>query len=357
MNSKERMVNVLKGKDTDVMPVGLHAWGLYKFQLAGVISGYEEEEKAWAIGGKELTDVESNYYETLRPDFFHLSEGPCIYPKHKMRNPKYKELMEELSQLESKSVIDTFVKECYPDPEEYLKTERFEHVKLLSQKYGDKVFIALHNAAPVSDVFDREGFLGGFQEAMIAAIEKPDMIAYLVYESHNKHLDYQRALAKCGAHAHISTEAYVSADLVSPSLYERILFEAQKNYYKGVKETGLIPIMCFWGNINPLIKYFRRLDIDGLMVEESRKGYTLDVAKIKRELGDSITVFGNIPGETLMLYGTPEDVEKETKRQIESLNSRKRFVLCTGTPVAFDTPVENIHAMIRTARSYKGGFT
>ena len=353
MNSKERMQNVLAGRQTDVMPVGAHAWGLYKFQLAGVISGYEEEDKAWATGGKQLAEIESKYYETFKPDFLHLSEGPCVYPKHKMLDPGYNELMEELRQLETKSVIDTFVNECYPSVDEYLKTERFEHVRLLSEKYGSEVFIALHNATPVNDVFDQDGFLGGFQEAMIAAMENTDMVAYLIYKSHEKHLDYQRALASCGAHAHISTEAYLSAELVSPKLYERLLFEAQKNYYKGVRDAGLSPIMCFWGNINPLLKYFKQLDIDGIFVEESRKGYVLDVAKIKKELEDSITVFGNIPGETLLLHGTPEEVEKETRRMMDSLQNKKRFVMSTGTPLAFDTPEENIIAMFRAAREYK----
>lgn len=353
MNSRERMFNVLCGKDTDVIPVGLHAWGLYKFQLAGVISGYAEEEKVWAIGGKELADIESHYYETFKPDFFHLSEGPCIYPKHKMIDPKYKELMVELRLLESKNIIDTFVDICYPGPEEYIKSGRFEHVKILSEKYGREVFIALHNATPVNDVFDQEGFLGGFQEAMIAAVEKTEMLAYLIYKSHEKHLDYQRALAKCGAHAHISTEAYLGAELVSPLLYEKLLFEAQKNYYRGVKKIGLIPIMCFWGNINPLVKYFKQLDIDGILIEESRKGYVLDVAEIKREIGDSITVFGNIPGETLMLYGTPEEVERETRKMIDSLDHKKRFVMCTGTPLAFDTPKDNILALLGEARNYR----
>jgi len=353
VNSKERMIKALKGESTDVLPVGLHAWGLYKFQLAGVINGYDEEDKAWSSGGEELADIESNFYQTFKPDFFHLSEGPCVYPKDKMRHPKYKELMEELRRLESKNVIDTFVKECYPDPEEYSKEQRFDHVRILSQKYGDEVFIALHNAAPVNDVFDDKGFLGGFQEAMIASLEKRDMMAYLLYKSYHKQLDYHRALVKYGAHAHITTEAYLSSDLVSPLLYESLLFEAQKNYSRGIKEIGLIPVMCFWGNINPLLKYFKQLDIDGIMVEESRKGYILNAAEIKRELDDKITVFGNISGETTLLHGTIYEVEQETEKQIEELDNKKRFVMCTGAPIAFNTPKENLIAMINTARKYR----
>ena len=352
IKSAERMIRALRGEGTDLLPVGLHAWGLFKFQLAGFLSGYEREDEAWALGGEKLAEIEENYYHTFKPDFLHLSEGPCVYPKYKMRDPRYQELMEELRLLESKNVIDTFVQECYPKPEEYLNSPRFKHVKILSEKLGSEVFITLHNATPVNDIFDPEGFLGGFEQAMLAAVEKPEMLAYLIYQSHMKHLDYQRALARCGAHAHISTEAYLSSDLVSPAMYERIFFDTQMDYYKGVRATGLIPIMCFWGNINPLLQFFRRLSIDGLLLEEPRKGYRIDPAEVQREIGDGITIFGNLSAETLLLNATPEDVAAETRRMIDSLDKKSRFVMCTGTPIAFDTPTDNLHAMINTAREY-----
>jgi len=346
------MIRALSGGGTDQMPVGLHAWGLYKFQLAGFLSGYGEEEKAWALGGEELAKIEENYYHTFKPDFLHLSEGPCVYPKRRMREPRYRDLMEELRLLESKSAVDAFVRECYPEPGEYLSSPRFEHVKILSERLGDEVFIALHSATPVNDIFDPEGFLGGFEQAMLAAIEKPDMMAYLIYQSHMRHLNYQRALAQCGARAHISTEAYLSSDLVSPALYERIFFQTQADYYKGVRAAGLIPLMCFWGNVNPLLKFFRRLSIDGLLLEESRKGYRIDAAEAQRQIGDGITLFGNLPAETLLLNGTPEEVAAETRRMIDSLDRKSRFVMCTGSPIAFDTPAENLLAMISAAREY-----
>ena len=89
------------------------------------------------------------------------------------------------------------------------------------------------------------------------------------------------------------------------------------------------------------------------MLEESRKEYTIDPAFIKREIGENITIFGNLPGETLLLYGTPEEVSAETRRMIDSLDNTNRFIMCCGTPIAFDTPVDNLKAMIKTAREYK----
>ena len=356
MTSKERMLRALAGKPADVMPVGAHAWGLYKFQLAGLIGGYEDEGKAWAMGGSALAAVEEKYYETFKPDFFHLSEGRCVYPKDKMRAPEYRELMAEARRLESKKAIDTFAEECYPDASEYMKEGlRFGHVRLLSEKYGDDVFIALHNATPVNDFFDEQGFMGGFQDAMIAALEKTEMVEYFLYRTFERHLGYSRALKAFGAHAHINSESYVSADLVSPKLYERILFGPQKLYYKGIRDAGLSPIMCFWGNIGPLVDWFRELDIDGLMVEESRKGYILDIARIKARMDGRAAVFGNLPGETTLLRGTPDGVAAGTREMIDGLGSKEGFVMCCGSPLAFGTPRENIEAMFGAAREYRGG--
>ncbi len=75
MNSKERILRVINDKESDSIPVTPHWWGLYKFQHAGIISGYDEEEKAWSLYGKELAEIDIKFYEDFKPDMFHLTQG------------------------------------------------------------------------------------------------------------------------------------------------------------------------------------------------------------------------------------------------------------------------------------------
>jgi len=138
MNSRERILKALGGERTDVNPVAIHGWGLYKFALSGIISDYREEKKAWNIGGEDLAKIEGNFYETFKPDWMHLSEGPYFDDiKDRINDPGYSDLLAEVRNLESKKAVDEFVDVIYPGVEELENGPKFKHVKILSEQYGD----------------------------------------------------------------------------------------------------------------------------------------------------------------------------------------------------------------------------
>ncbi|HNT37354.1 MAG TPA: uroporphyrinogen decarboxylase family protein, partial [bacterium] len=94
------------------------------------------------------------------------------------------------------------------------------------------------------------------------------------------------------------------------------------------------------------------LPIKALMIEESRKGFELDPVRIRHELTESITLFGNLDTVSTLRFGTPEQVRQETITQLQAL-SHGRFVMANGSPIAPETPRENVHTMIETTRGYR----
>ena len=81
---------------------------------------------------------------------------------------------------------------------------------------------------------------------------------------------------------------------------------------------GLFPIVYFTGDINPILEDLAEINISGLMVEESKKNFHLDVARIKEMIGDRVCIFGNLDAIYLLHDGTPEDVEKEVLKQFDN---------------------------------------
>lgn len=86
-------------------------------------------------------------------------------------------------------------------------------------------------------------------------------------------------------------------------------------------------------------------------LEQSPMG-DCDLADLKRQFGDRITLKGNLHTTTTMLQGTPEDVVRACKGAIDAAAAGGRFILSTGDQCGRDTPYENIHAMVETARTY-----
>lgn len=350
MNSKERMLGMLKGNKVDRIPVTPHWWGVYKFQLSGKASGYLDEPKCWALSGKDLAEVDSLFYETFKPDLFHLNCGPGIL-RDKYRRKKTNELAQRVKLLNSKADIDEYVDLAYLSADEIRHDRIYDHVRQLASIYGNEVFIAVNEGNPICQILDPNGIFG-FEEGLIALLEKPNMMAYLIYREYEKMTEKLIVLSEYGCHAYIGSETYCSADIISPKMYRDLIFPAHKNFYQKVKDTGILPIVYFLGDINPLIDDINRMGVAALLVEESKKTFVLDVIDIRKRLSPDITLFGNLDSVYTLLKGTREEVVAETKKQLEAARYGS-FVMANGCPVAFDTPKENILAMIETARAFQ----
>lgn len=77
-----------------------------------------------------------------------------------------------------------------------------------------------------------------------------------------------------------------------------------------------------------------------------------NLKEIKRLYGDKIVLKGNLHTTNVMLNGTVQDVINASKQAIDDAAYGGGFILSTGDQCGRDTPFENIHAMIETARTY-----
>ena len=78
----------------------------------------------------------------------------------------------------------------------------------------------------------------------------------------------------------------------------------------------------------------------------------LDIALVREMLGPDIVLAGNVHPIRVMVFGTPDDVLRESKRCIEAAGRDGHFVLCPGGGVGGGTRLENIDAMIQAALEY-----
>ncbi|MFZ2657841.1 MAG: uroporphyrinogen decarboxylase family protein [Victivallales bacterium] len=77
-----------------------------------------------------------------------------------------------------------------------------------------------------------------------------------------------------------------------------------------------------------------------------------DLKELKRLYGKKIVLKGNLHTTDVMLRGTVDDVVRASKKAIDDAAEGGRFILSTGDQCGRDTPFENIHAMVETARTY-----
>ncbi len=77
-----------------------------------------------------------------------------------------------------------------------------------------------------------------------------------------------------------------------------------------------------------------------------------NLSELKKLYGDKIVLKGNLHTTEVMLRGSVEEVIAASKKAIDDAAEGGRFILSTGDQCGRDTPLENLYAMIETARTY-----
>ncbi len=373
MNSKERMLHVLSGERLSMPPVVLHSWGDYKIELAGIHPKYQ-----YFLGGPELARIETNFYQRFRPDWIHLGSGSSRHWWSRSRQVRESRAFirsfnslrwieirdnywlaerddgpltndQPRLRLESIREIDEFYDAIYCSESEILASGCFDHIKELSAAYGEEVLIVINDGAPGCGLYDH-----GFEEALIACAEKPDLVAYAIYRDCESFLERVGAAKSAGAHAYIFSEGFGgSTDLLSPDLHRIIELETKRWFYSEVKKRGMLGIGYWLGDVRPVMDLINGMDMAALMIEEDKKAFQLDPVVIRRQLRQETCLIGNIDS-ALLLRGTPEEIREAVNRQ-KTAASYGPFVIANGSPLILGTPPGNIDILMEEARRDANG--
>src|SRR6056297_381577 len=194
--------------------------------------------------------------------------------------------------------------------------------------------------------FTLVGELMGVEYASIATIENPEFIKELLDFSIEVISEYSNALFNAGADALVVLEP--TSMLLSPRSYKKNSLEAFKTLSNKVGNKPLILHIC--GNTTHLIKGMCETGTVGLSL-----GTPMDFPQISKQIPNNIQLIGNIDPIEVMLNGTPEQVEKETRKFVNKMKGIDNFILSTGCDLPLGTPLENIDAFMKVGKEWKEG--
>jgi uroporphyrinogen decarboxylase len=102
------------------------------------------------------------------------------------------------------------------------------------------------------------------------------------------------------------------------------------------------------GNFLPLLDDLLSLGMNALNPIEPD---AMDIRALRRRLGASVTLVGNIDINLLSL-GTPEEVAECTRRTIADVAGEGAFILSSSNSIPGYCQVANVRAMVEACRRY-----
>jgi len=224
-------------------------------------------------------------------------------------------------------------------------------VEALVRQKGEDYCVYTGASAPFWWLYD----LLGFEDMMLALHDAPQLAFTIMDASLEATVEHAQAFKDAGGHGIRVEECLASADMISQKMYERFVLPYEEQLFSQLRRMGLKTILYFCGDVMPRLTALRQLPIDALMVEESKKTFTIDIEEVRATIGPDLCLLGNIDSYAMVQKGTRAELSAEVARQIRVAGADGGFILGVGSPLPLDTPPERADLLVRFARQYTPG--
>ncbi len=219
-----------------------------------------------------------------------------------------------------------------------------ETMKLMSIGIPSSVL----RGAYVTGPYTLAALLMGAEETAMSTVARPEMLHEVCSFATGKIQQYLRLLIAAGAQLICVLEP--SAVMLGPQQFEEFSASYVRRLCESCRETGVSTIYHVCGNSMHLVEAMAGSGVDALSLDSQEAG--VDLTVVAGRVPDEIVLIGNLNPTGSILHGTPDEVEKDVRRLLESMEGCPNFVLSTGCDLPQETPDANIRAFMEAGRGY-----
>jgi MtaA/CmuA family methyltransferase len=339
MTSIERVQAAIELQQPDRVPVDLH-----NFQPAARAMGVSMAEVF--RDGELLAEAMMNAWCEFGHDMILLENGTACNAQACGVEVVYRDdaapaalhpVLERLEDVDRLEVPDPYT--AFP------MCEILKATRILAREIGDKAWIV---ARADQGPFDLASELYGMENLMLAVAlgEQDDLLHRLLDFCAHVNRRYAHALIESGGRSTSIGESFAGPDVLSPRHYRKFAFPHQVALTRQLKADGIILATHICGNTVSILDDFvatgaRILEID----------HKTDMRKAKDAARGKTCLLGPI-NTSLLVDGTPQEVEDACREAIEIMAPGSGFILGPGCALSPETPNDNIHALVEAGKKH-----
>ena len=241
------------------------------------------------------------------------------------------------------------------DPSEYempdfSREDRYYGVKRLINEYGDEYGIM---GGVACTLFELAWYLRGLQQVLMDTVLNKDFLhAYL-----------DKLMGWIEVAGRKLTELGVDIIWIGDDFGTQSRMLLRPEVFREFFKPRYAKLFAAWKSINPQVKiafhsdgYIYPIISDlveiGLDVLNPIQPKSMDPAKIKKDFGEYLTLWGTIDIQEVLPFGTPDDVSNEVKLRIKTTAQGGGLILAPAHNIQAEVPIENVLAFYRAAKEY-----
>ncbi len=340
MNGYERIMAALHGERADCVPIMLH-----NFMPAAREAGYSMREfrsDPDAIAKTFIQAIETYHYDgiVVDVDTATLAEAvgvPVDLPEHEPARCRA-------------GCVESWQQVPDLPPPNVGKCRRasiwLEGVRRLRDYFDDEILIRGNaDQAP----FSLASMMRSPEVWMMDLLDeqnRPYVLQLLEYCTQAT-CQFVQLMKDSGAHMTSNGDSPAGPAMISPRMYRFFALPYEQRVVAAAHQAALPYILHICGNTDPILPDMVKTGADALEID-----YKTNAALARKVLSDRATFVGNIDPSGVLARGTVQDVERAVIALLTQFADSPRFILNAGCALPANTPPENIHTLIRTARHF-----
>ena len=335
MNSYERVMNRLQGKEVDYLP-NLGLVMLLGAKEAGVTFGeYITNYHCLAEGAlrcheKYKIDMVCAISDPLRET---AGFGAEVIIRQDSTPYCRTHRVQKLSDIQNLKPADPM--------KSWRMHDRVEAVRLMKERVGNDVPVVGWIEGALAESCD----LMDMQSVFANLIEEPERIEEMMEICLEQAILFARDQIEMGACVIGIGDA--AASLIGPSLYEEYALPYEQRLIEAVHRMGAKVKLHICGNTNSILPYLAKTGSDIVDLD-----YMVDIEEAAAVFPESMCICGNFDPVTVLYQGTPELVFHHVKRCMQIQNRNRNFI-AAGCEIPRDAPEENILAVAEAIRAFR----
>lgn len=203
-------------------------------------------------------------------------------------------------------------------------------------------------------VWETAWYLRSMEELMMDMMAEEDKATFLLDKITDMACFRARKYAKAGADilALGDDVGMQSACLISRDLYAEWLKPRLSRVIRAAKEVKP-DIIIQYHSCGYIIDLIPELIDAGIDVLNPVQPESMDVMRIFNEFGDRLSFNGSLGTQTLMPFGSPQEVRDAVRRNLDFFGPKGGLLCCPTHMLEPEVPWENIEAYLRACRDYQ----
>ncbi len=299
---------------------------------------------------KEYITPKGNLKQIVRKHDY-PSDSVAIFSDHNVpasRSIKY--LVEKEEDLDKLEYI------LMPPSDEDLRWYRQEAERI--RKFCDEKQVLF--AGYSQGIGDPLLWMSGIENIVISSALNPDFLSRYIDIVSKWNMALVEIQIDAGIDLIIRRGWYESTDFWAPDLFRKFLFEPLKKEIELAHQAGIFFTYVMNSKAKPMISIFNDLGFD-IYSNIDPVTVGMDLAELKREISDKITLYGGVNNFLVIENGTIDEVRKAVTSAMEKLAPGGHFVLGPGDVLDFtlantENTKRNFYEMIKVWKELRYSF-